>query len=415
MRFLILIMSVVVVWVIPVSLDSTSALVLAAVGIAALGVVAAYLLVWPFVIRLFAAISAGAGFDPCNTEEEHAAAVASAGDELERGESLVKSYVLNVAAPVLAIEFFAFWTLVFMFLWSLESTSCPLNSPKPCSGAFLGFGVHPSPRDFLYLAVNGFVANIPPDFVAHSAYAHLVVALEFLTGLALVTAKGREFLTQGEAGSPPPPSRPPTSVSRRTPRARGEREDGRWLTLGRGERDDRRVVSAVWVALISVGGTLAGGGLGAWAALRAGGLQAAAQVRRDLDRALSDYLGATVKAVAAISRVPDVDPQHWFHRFSNVVERGKTAALGPTVGWTQTEAGVRRVFGDRPFAPAEAYVDAAVRLRVLDPGAGFEAVMESVSDYLIELGQRRTQEVLDQWPDVHRELTAAIQQVRASR
>lgn len=174
-------------------------------------------------------------------------------------------------------------------------------------------------------------------------------------------------------------------------------------------------VTQVWIAVVSVGGTLAGGGVGAWAALRAGGLQVAAQRRRDLDRVLGDYLGATVKAVAAMSRMPDVDPEHPLHRFSSAVERGKTALLGPTVGWTQTEARIRRVFGDQPFAPAETYMDAAVRLRVLDPGVDFDAVIEKVSDYLIELGQRRTPEVINRWPEVHRELTAAIQEVRRRR
>lgn len=172
-------------------------------------------------------------------------------------------------------------------------------------------------------------------------------------------------------------------------------------------------MSAVWVSLISVGGALAAGGIGAWAAIHVGRQRLAAQARHDFDDALSAYLGATVKAVAALSRIPDVDPKHWFHRFSSAWERTKTSALGPTVGWTQTEVGVRRVFGDRAFAPAEAYVDAAVRLRVLGPGRDLEAVMERVSEYLIELGQRRTLEILEKWPALHRDLTGAIEVTRA--
>lgn len=125
--------------------------------------------------------------------------------------------------------------------------------------------------------------------------------------------------------------------------------------------------------------------------------------------------GAGELSVAVMSRMPDVGPEHPFHRFSSAVERGKAALLGPTVGWTQTEARIRRVFGDQPFALGEAYVDAAVRLRVLDPGADFEAMIEKASDYLIELEERRTPEVIARWPEVHKELTAAIQEVRRRR
>ena len=102
--------------------------------------------------------------------------------------------ILLVAA--LIIWFFAFWTLVLMLIWSLGSKACLPDPTKTCSGAFLGFGTSPRPRDFLYLAVNGVFANTPPDLIAHSGYAHLAQVLELITGVALVTVKGGEFLTR---------------------------------------------------------------------------------------------------------------------------------------------------------------------------------------------------------------------------
>jgi len=160
---------------------------------------------------------------------------------------------------------------------------------------------------------------------------------------------------------------------------------------------------------------LAAASLGAWVATRASRRQLVAQERRDLDRALGDYLTATMKAVATLSRMPDVDPDQWFHRFSNLFSRSKTALFGPTLDFVQSEKGLRRVFGPRPFAPAEQHADADVRLRLLNVGPAFEAVMDKVSDYLIDLASRRTDDILDRWPALHRELTEAAQKVRARR
>jgi hypothetical protein len=160
-------------------------------------------------------------------------------------------------------------------------------------------------------------------------------------------------------------------------------------------------------------GTLAAAALGAVVSRQASRRQLVAQERRDLDRALGDYLTATMNAVATLSRMPDVDPDQWFNRCSNLFSRGKAALFGPTVDFVQAEKQLRRVFGPRPFASAEHHADADVRLRLLRVGRDFEVVMDKVSDYLIDLATRRTDDVLDRWPALHRELTEAAQKVRA--
>lgn len=174
-------------------------------------------------------------------------------------------------------------------------------------------------------------------------------------------------------------------------------------------------MSSVWIALISVSGTLAAAALGAWVVTHSSRRQLAAQQRHDLDRALGDYLSASVKAVAMMSRLPDVDPTHWFHRLSNRIARGKAAVFGPTLDFVQTETQLHRVLGPRPFAVAEAHADADVRLRLFDVGPEFERVMDKVADYLIELARRRTDDTLEAWPALHRELRQAANDLRARR
>jgi hypothetical protein len=76
----------------------------------------------------------------------------------------------------------------------------------------------------------------------------------------------------------------------------------------------------LWVALIAAGSTLGAAGLGARLgarfSTRAALDECESRRRRDLEAALASHYSATVKAVAAVSRLPNVDPKHWFHQFS---------------------------------------------------------------------------------------------------
>lgn len=73
----------------------------------------------------------------------------------------------------------------------------------------------------------------------------------------------------------------------------------------------------------------------------------------------------------------------------------------------------RRVMGDQPFSHAELVVDAAARLQLLDPGAELEAAVERCLDYVVEQGVIRSLETLDKWPEMRKELVAAIAPTRA--
>jgi hypothetical protein len=168
----------------------------------------------------------------------------------------------------------------------------------------------------------------------------------------------------------------------------------------------------LWYVLATGGFTLAGGALGGWFFRRASRDERLEQRHRDLDAAFSEYLAAVIKAVAGITRVPIVDPDFWFHRLSDAIEKGKTRLLGPTVGFAQRERGLRSTFADQPFLLAERVVDAHARLLVLDPGPEVAAVTDKISDHLIALGSDRSQTRLDQWPELRRELLEAIQVAR---
>jgi hypothetical protein len=52
--------------------------------------------------------------------------------------------------------------------------------------AFGGLGERAPVGNFVYLAINGAVANVPADIPANSQIAHMTVAAEFLTGAVLI-------------------------------------------------------------------------------------------------------------------------------------------------------------------------------------------------------------------------------------
>jgi hypothetical protein len=172
-------------------------------------------------------------------------------------------------------------------------------------------------------------------------------------------------------------------------------------------------VEAIWIALISVGGTLAAGSLGAWAVSRASEREREDRRRRDFDAALSTFFAAAVKAVVALQRMPPYDPDHWFHQLSEGIEEAKRRLLGPSVGWAQTERGLRQTLGDQPFRPFENVVDAAALVLVLDPGPEMTEASDVVLEYLKTLGSDRSQEEFDRWPAIHRQLVNAIRVTQA--
>jgi hypothetical protein len=185
--------SIVGVWFLP-ALGATSGLWIAIVGLAALLVLIGLLQVPPFLIAYTSVISAQGVYVTAPGEEPDPVLDKIAEEESERVEERLATHQERVTAPALAWSFLAFWTLVFLLIWSLDSTACPADPTKSCHGSFLGLGTGPHIRDFLYMAVNGVVANIPPDAIAHSRLAHLAVTLEMITAATLLVVRGATYV-----------------------------------------------------------------------------------------------------------------------------------------------------------------------------------------------------------------------------
>jgi hypothetical protein len=166
-------------------------------------------------------------------------------------------------------------------------------------------------------------------------------------------------------------------------------------------------VHDVYIALVTVGGSLLTGLLVAWSTLRASRAERAEQRRRDLDNAAAEFLAAIVQAVAFLSDLPHIDERHPIVMFGNLSDRIQDA-VSPGSSWLKNRRGMRRYLGEQPFLPAERVVDAASRLQVLDPGPELAAAVDAAIDYMIALGGDRTQPQLEKWPEIRRQLLDAI-------
>jgi len=122
---------------------------------------------------------------------------------------------------------------------------------------------------------------------------------------------------------------------------------------------------------------------------------------------MSDFLGAITKAVGYLQTMPQLNARHpvvVLSRFS--AKLGDLISPGRT--WVTSRRQLRRVLGNEPFLPAERVVDAAARLRVLDPGPELNAAMDEALDYIIELGENRSAEQLARWPKIHQHVLDGI-------
>lgn len=80
-------------------------------------------------------------------------------------------------------------TSAFMLVWSQAPATCSASATT-CPGAFQGLSDAPRLGDFIYLALNSLVANLPADIVARSPTAHFVFACSVVGGIGVLAITG---------------------------------------------------------------------------------------------------------------------------------------------------------------------------------------------------------------------------------
>jgi len=164
---------------------------------------------------------------------------------------------------------------------------------------------------------------------------------------------------------------------------------------------------------VALGSALLGGGLTGWATYYVFMRQERAALAREVRDLVGQFAGALIVAVAFMRDVPPNPPQFGaasvVPAFVKVRIPDGVARWAAAYAWVSTQQRMRRALGDRPFLYAERVVLAAAPLRVLPLPAALRQVIDETLDYVIELSEKRSQEVKDSWPEVHVRFFSVIQ------
>ena len=165
--------------------------------------------------------------------------------------------------------------------------------------------------------------------------------------------------------------------------------------------------------MVALGSSLAGGGLTGWATYYVFRRQERAALAREVRGQLGQFAGALIVAVAFIRDVPPNAPD--VSLGSLVPASVKTKIPDGLVRWlaayrwVNLQQGMRRALGDRPLLYAERVVLAAAPLRVVPLPPPLRDVIDDALDYVMELSEKRSQELKDKWPEVHARFFSIVQ------
>jgi hypothetical protein len=166
-----------------------------------------------------------------------------------------------------------------------------------------------------------------------------------------------------------------------------------------------------WIALaITAVGTVGGTSLGAVIGLRgARGIsreERAEQARAETLRAFTAYFSALVPVVAELRQLP---PTPKSSPLADLVDHVR----GEAATYIATRRRLQQLGGDgiREQAVGLAAASLDLRLRPLPPEVN-EAI-DDANNYVERLGQQRSDELVAEWPGIHKRLMAANDELRA--
>lgn len=161
-------------------------------------------------------------------------------------------------------------------------------------------------------------------------------------------------------------------------------------------------------ALVSLVGALVGGGLTAFATFTVSRRQERAALAREVRRALAEYFGALVIAIAQIQRMPEEAPT--FDVFREIAKRSPPAVRRwiEAERWISTETRMRRTLGPEPFAHVERVILAHAPLHLLPLPESLRKPLDDSLSYIEDLARDRSEPVRNRWSEVNRALTDAI-------
>jgi hypothetical protein len=163
-----------------------------------------------------------------------------------------------------------------------------------------------------------------------------------------------------------------------------------------------------WVTgAIGICGTLSGTGLGYVGAVRISRRDRAAALRGQIRSAAAVYLGALYQSVGELRDLPP-------KKTPNALDRGVSKLQGEQGACIARRRAEYRLSGDRYRQLAGQLASAAAQLHVLPLPPDLDAAVAAANEHVEKLSDRRTPELIAEWPAVRASLLAATKKLNES-
>lgn len=146
-------------------------------------------------------------------------------------------------------------------------------------------------------------------------------------------------------------------------------------------------------------GAFGGAGIGFAGALKINTDQRKEAQRNERRRALAVYLGALYPVVSELREMP---PNSEPDALTRMIDR----LQGEQASWVRTRRGVVAAF-PHAFGRMDRLSGAMAVVQTLEMPAAVLEVVEKANDYAAELGEQRTDELVEKWPEIQKELLYA--------
>lgn len=144
---------------------------------------------------------------------------------------------------------------------------------------------------------------------------------------------------------------------------------------------------------------LGGAAVGFAGALKVSSAQRQAEFRRDQREALSAYIGALYPAVGELRELPP-------NKELDLVNKAIDKLSGEQATWVRTRRALLKI-SPHLFGRIDRLSLALARVQVLGMPPEVMVTVKTATDYVNELSNDRSPEVIDRWPSLHTELLEA--------
>jgi hypothetical protein len=154
-------------------------------------------------------------------------------------------------------------------------------------------------------------------------------------------------------------------------------------------------------------GALGGAGIGFLGAIKVAADQRVEAARIERRHALAAYVGALTPVVSELKEMPPA-------KEPNLLTKAIDQTGGEQATWARTRKGLVEM-SPHMFGRMDRLASAMARVQLLAMQPAITDAVEAANDYVIELGDERSRDLIERWPSVHDALLSASRRLEAQK